>query len=381
MTSPSLRLALSSAQVNWGGGEQFLLSLGNQLAAKGHEVHWFTPKGSELANRIQQTGHPVHAFPARNPSPRDLLDLRSKFNKLKIQVFHANDPHALNWGSLSLLGLSNVRRVAVKHTIFPVRKPLKYNLLTDIVACVSHAVQQQCISDGIKASKTRVIYPGLEVPQLDICESRNSIRQDLGVAPDTIVFTAVGNLFECKAYDRLIEASAILRNHLSKFRIVICGEGPERERLELLIKKHDLAEQVKLLGFRKDANRWIAGSDAFVHPSLSEGLSLVAIEAQMLGIPVVAAKVGGLAEVLTAPCSGADLGWIVNDTTSLALSHSLLSSINSPIKRAELVELARIQAMNRFDVVQMAESFERTYMRLCSKAGRILHKIPSPSVA
>ncbi len=79
--------------------------------------------------------------------------------------------------------------------------------------------------------------------------------------------------------------------------MVVCGEGAMRNELEHMIRQHGLGRHVRLIGFQEDPNAWIAASDVFVHPTRSEGLSLVTIAAQMVSTPVVASEVGGLREV------------------------------------------------------------------------------------
>ncbi|MFN9911670.1 MAG: glycosyltransferase, partial [Pirellulaceae bacterium] len=96
----------------------------------------------------------------------------------------------------------------------------------------------------------------------------------------------------------MLEAALHLRRHREDFCLVICGEGPMRAELESKIRDHHLEKQVRLLGFCEDPSRWIAAADLFVHPSRSEGLSLVTIAAQMLETPVLATDVGGLQEVM-----------------------------------------------------------------------------------
>lgn len=386
MTTHTLRLALSSTQLNWGGGEQFLWSLGNALADKGHNVAWFAPQESELAEKIRSTDQSCYNFCSRKPSLKDLIAFRRTCQKLKIQVFHANDPHALTWGSIGLLGQRQIGRLAVKHTTFRVRRPLKYNLLSDIIACVSHAVQNQCIQDGVWERKTRVIYAGFQQTPIDRQQARASIRQELGVNQNTIVFSAVGNLYACKAYSKLIEASAYLRNLLPDFRIAICGQGPEHGQLQAIIDRLGVGEHVKLLGFREDAHRWIAGSDSFVHPSTSEGLSLVTIQAQLQGIPVVAAKSGGLAEVLTAPQSanelaGTDLGWIIRDWSPDSLAKLMVQSVVQSTSQTEMLRLARQLALERFGIAPMADAFERAYMRCAYKSKFASRNLFSPAPA
>ncbi len=85
-------------------------------------------------------------------------------------------------------------------------------------------------------------------------------------------------------------------------KFVIIGEGGERPKLEALIKKYRLENQVILAGRMADAYRYLKAFDVFVLPSLKEGFPWVIIEAAAAGIPIVATKVGAIPEILPEEC-------------------------------------------------------------------------------
>src|SRR5262249_30156536 len=81
-------------------------------------------------------------------------------------------------------------------------------------------------------------------------------------------------------------------------RLVLIGEGPEREKIEDLVREKKLENNVLLLGLRKDVPRLLPAADLFLLTSVSEGIPLTVIEAMAAGLPVVSTAVGGLAEVV-----------------------------------------------------------------------------------
>lgn len=364
MDGQKLKIALMSSQTIWGGGEQFIWSLGRGLMERGHQIVWFTDPTSPLAAKIQTAGCRQFSVPSRKPKIRDLLRIRRICESSGVQVMHANDTHAVNWSSIALLGKKRIRRVAVKHTAFPIQSAARYNWLVDSLVCVSQAVRKICIESGIAESRTTVIHGGVENASIQRTEARFSICEQLGIDKSVPVFSAVGSLLPCKAYHRLVEAAHHLRWHLPEFRVAICGEGRERGSLEKLIRKYSLEKHVQLLGFQADPSRWIAGSDAFVHPSLSEGLSLVAIQAQMLGVPVIASECDGLAEVLRNPYTNKELGWILRGDDPSMLANLMLDALHQNERRFERLQAAKNSALDRFHVQRMIGGFERLYTRL-----------------
>ena len=364
MQPMEMKLALMSSQVSWGGGEQFLWSLGNGLIERGHSVLWACDDVSPLFARVKNAGFDFVGMTGRMPKPKSLLRLRKAISKHGTELIHANDSHSLTWGSLATLGKLGLKRVGIKHTAFPIRSAVRYNWMLDAVVCVSNAVRDVCVQGGVAARKTHVIHGGLEPPQLERWVERFWACEHLDIDHQTPLFCAVGSLIPCKGYERLIEAAHHLRWHLPNFCIAICGEGKSRPQLEQLIRKYDLQKQVRLLGFQERPERWICAADAFVHPSLSEGLSLVTIQAQMIGTPVIASEVGGLKEVLRMPMTGEPLGWPIHGNDPATLADLMKFSIENSSERFALIRAAKQSALERFDLVRMLDQFEALFQRM-----------------
>ncbi len=116
--------------------------------------------------------------------------------------------------------------------------------------------------------------------------------------PGTPVILAAGRLHPEKGYDTLIKAFAAVRSE-QRSRLIILGEGAERERLEALVSAMDLVEDVDLPGFVANPFAYMARAAVFVLASVREGLPGVLIQAMATGCPVVATDCrSGPAEVL-----------------------------------------------------------------------------------
>lgn len=102
---------------------------------------------------------------------------------------------------------------------------------------------------------------------------------------------AVGRLTHQKGFDLLIEALDIVVQKNKKFKLHILGEGEDREKLETLISKYNLQQNVQLLGFQSNPHRYIKFADAFVLSSRWEGLPNVVLESLYIRTPVIATRV------------------------------------------------------------------------------------------
>ena len=365
-----MRIALMSSQQDWGGGEQYLWSLGQGLIDRGHHILWVAPPDSVLAERIEQTNGILFRLGGRKPSPVTLFQLRNQLIKEGTELLHANDSHAVLWGSLASIGGLNIRRIGMKHTVFPIRSSLKYNWCLDKLVCVSRAVRELCAASGIASQRLEIIHGGIEPPAYDRLQERSKACRLLKLDPGVPLLSAVGSLLSCKGFDTLIEAAKYLRNRIPEFCIAICGEGPMRAELEQKIRSHALEKHVRLLGFQQEPNAWIAASDVFVHPTRSEGLSLVTIAAQMIGTPVVATEVGGLREVMRCRDTSRPLGWIYASECPIQLAELLEQSLSQVAKRRSFARDAHRSAIAQFHLQSMIDGFEGLYTSLVGNAKR-----------
>jgi glycosyltransferase involved in cell wall biosynthesis len=364
-TETPLRLALMSSQKSWGGGEQFLWNLGNGLIERGHEVLWIAPRASKLVERVRAGNGDIYPMSGRRPTPLAMLRLRRRIADKKCQVLHLNDSHATTWGSLLTLGKNELVRVGVKHTVFPVRTPSKYNWFVDRLMCVSEAVRKTCIDGGILAQKLQVIYGGLEQPNMDRADQRYFVAEQLKISIDRPILVSVGSLIPCKGHSRLIDAIDRLRKTIPNICLAICGDGILRDSLLADIKRRGLKDNVRLVGFQHEPQRWIAGADLFVHPSQSEGLSLVAIQSQMIGTPVVAMDVGGLSEVMRSR-SGKPLGWLSHPNKPDEFVANIADALeNTPLRR-QRTQMAKIEAADRFSIDGMIDQYESSYYEMAN---------------
>ena len=126
-------------------------------------------------------------------------------------------------------------------------------------------------------------------------------RKELGILSDQYLLISIGELTKRKNHQIVIKALALIKRGCRKKKIkyLICGEGPERKRLERLIKKEGLEDIVLLSGYRTDAKELLKISDCFLFPSRQEGLPVALMEAMAVGIPVVCSRIRGNKDLLS----------------------------------------------------------------------------------
>lgn len=175
---------------------------------------------------------------------------------------------------------------------------------------------------------------------------REDARARLGLPSANLrVFGAVGRLVEDKGFASLLEAFARAAANQSDWRLVIVGEGPEREALQARIAQPDLVGKVLLAGHLEDVTRLYTAFDWVLIPSLDEGLGLILQEAVMAGVPVVASELSVFREQL----GGTGRYAPVNDAA--AWSDAIVGAAQAPagaVAAAQYQALAPDEAWLRF---------------------------------
>ncbi len=165
---------------------------------------------------------------------------------------------------------------------------------------VSRALTQAMVHMGMPASRLISMPNGVDLKRFDI-QSQALARAALGW-PASPTLLSVGNLVENKGHHIAIEALT----RLPGFRLVIAGEGPERQALETLASQLNVSSRLQFLGgvAQDQLARCYSAADLLVLASSREGWPNVLLEAMACGTPVIATRVGGIPEIVTSASVG-----------------------------------------------------------------------------
>jgi len=181
-------------------------------------------------------------------------------------------------------------------------------------------------------------------------------RRDLGIDADRIVVGFVGRLDVCKGADVLLEAAQILGAEDRRFCCVIVGDGAERARLAETAARLKVDKDVIFAGLRENPAELMAACDIGVIPSRREAFGITAIEFMHMGVPVVAAPVGGLIEHVR----DKETGLLLSHLDAAALAQAVRTLAQDESLRETLIQNARAYAA-RFDGAEQIRDIERIY--------------------
>jgi len=230
----------------------------------------------------------------------------------------------------------------------------------DHTAAVSAGLARDLVQlEGFSPQRTAPLLNGIPDPAPLAPDSRAGAREALGW-DDRPVVLAVGSLTPVKNHKGLLSAWAQLCSRRSEpARLVIAGEGPERQGLERQLASLP-SGSVELLGNRSDVPLLLAAADLFVLPSHREGLPLCLVEAHAMSRASVAFDTGGNGEVI----DNGKTGLLVTSGDNAALAATLGELLDDPSRRAQLGALARHRFLERFTHERMVVDYIEVYDRL-----------------
>jgi glycosyltransferase involved in cell wall biosynthesis len=173
------------------------------------------------------------------------------------------------------------------------------------VVCVSTDLYDKVRSLGIPESRCTYVPNGIDTDEFKRQRPSASVKPEFDTDPRRLVIGAVGRLSAEKGFHLLIEAFAKAQTSTGvDAELWIAGEGREQARLLALIETLNVADRVKLLGFRRDTIALFHGMDVFVLSSIREGLPNVVLEAMALSVPVLCTRIAGVPGLIEDECNG-----------------------------------------------------------------------------
>jgi sugar transferase (PEP-CTERM/EpsH1 system associated) len=229
--------------------------------------------------------------------------------------------------------------------------------LCDRVVAVSDDAAAVALGvERVRADKVITIGNGVPTDEFRPRGDGAAARRLLGVPPGGFHVGCVARLAAVKDHGTLLEAFARLRVALPDAHLTLVGDGPERASLEARRALLGLDHAVTFAGARADVAPLLAAFDVFALASRSEGMSLTLLEAAAAGLPVVATRVGGNAEVVVA----GETGLLVPPGEPGALASALAAVAANP-HRAALGAAGRARVEHRFGVARMARAYAELY--------------------
>lgn len=355
---------LVDLESEWRGGQNQFLLLLKGLYERGHAAELLTAKGSALGHRAAKAGICVHRVTPGGLRLPAALKIRRLLSDGRFDVVHVNESHALTaaWlaGVQRRLPLLVSRRVG-----FPLGR--SYFSRARFAACAaiianSRWVAEQAAASGAAKEKLTVIYEGVEIPASAGATIRHADRMRWGIGDADALIGCAGVLLPDKGQEWVVRALARLRMEFPNAKLLLAGEGPDRERLEKLAEELGVKDAVIFAGFVLDVESFYRAIDVFVFPALFEGLGTSLLAAMAHGVPSVTYSGCALGEIVEHGKSGLQ----VEPRNEEALATAVGMLLRDKAQAEQMGGGGRRRIEEVFSAEQMVGATLRLYQNVCS---------------
>ncbi|WP_295181086.1 N-acetyl-alpha-D-glucosaminyl L-malate synthase BshA [uncultured Christiangramia sp.] len=366
----------------FGGSGVVATELGLALSRRGHEVHFVTYKQpvrlETISSHIRFHEVNVPEYPLFHYQPYELALSSKLVNVIKnygIELLHVHYaiPHAyagymakkmlveegieipmvttLHGTDITLVGNHPFYKPAVT---FSINK-------SDYVTSVSESLKEDTLRHFDVKTDIEVIPNFIDVSKFQK-KTFTDCQRELMAQSDEKIITHVSNFRKVKRVDDVVKIFFEIQKSVSA-RLMMVGEGPERETAEKLVRDLGMRDKVLFLGQSNEIDKILCFSDLFLLPSETESFGLAALEAMVHSVPVISTNTGGLPEVNKDDFSGylhevGDVSAMANSAISILETEEVLRKF-----KRQAGETAR-----DFDINMIVPRYEELYNKALSKA-------------
>jgi glycosyltransferase involved in cell wall biosynthesis len=349
-----MKIAYLITKSNWGGAQRYVYDLALSSKKEGHDVIVCAGGDGRLFEECAEAGIKTRKL---HSSQRDinvfkelklLFEINAFIREEKPDVLHLNSSKLGGLGAFAgrLLGVRNVVFTAhgwpFKEDVNILKKGLMY-FFSWLTAVFAHNIITPSEDDFVKGKNMPFVSRKMfYIPHGRVLrevyekqEARNFLKNIIEIPEDKVWVGVNAELHKNKGHVYLLEAFVDVDAYL-----VLMSSGEERNNLEKKVSELGISDKVFFLGYVPDGARYMKAFDLLALPSLKEGLPYVLLEAGILGLPVVASRVGGIpeivgdAELLVEPKDVAGLkeaiiGLVPNEAKRVALGRDLYERVST----------------------------------------------------
>ncbi|MBU1131759.1 glycosyltransferase [Patescibacteria group bacterium] len=342
-----------------GGAEKLLLDLCRKVDKEKFDVSVIVlQEDNPMAEEFLEAGIKIKFFHKKNKLDFGIIKRVADYLRdLKPDIVHTHLFAGDFWGGSAAIRAKVPHIVSTKHDIL--YEDFMRSFLTkrmhrkfERIIAISNATRDFMLeNENVPFEKIQVIYNGVDITRYfeEISETEEK---------DNIVIGTIGRLSKEKGQKHLIRACRFLKD--ADWELILVGEGPMREELQNLAHFLGIENKVKFTGFAPDVRPYLQKFDIFVLPSVSEGLSIVILEAALRGKFIIATNVGGIPEIIT----DKETGLLFEPKNIEQLVRHLNWAIEHRADAAKMARRLQKEVMEKFDIKKTVNQYESFYKEL-----------------
>jgi L-malate glycosyltransferase len=366
----------------FGGSGVVATELGLELARRGHEIHFITysqPVRLALLNpnvhyhEVNVPEYPLfHYQPYELALSSKLVDM-VKLHKIELLHVHYAIPHAyagymakqmlknegINLPMVTTLHGTDITLVG-NHPNYKSAVTFSINQ-SDVVTSVSQSLKDETLKlFGIK-KEIQVIPNFIELNNNDL-EINTPCSRSVLAKPNERIITHISNFRKVKRINDIVKIYYQIQQSIPA-KLLMVGDGPEKEKAEQLCQELGITDQVIFFGNSHEINKILSFSDLFLLPSETESFGLAALEAMAWSVPVISSNSGGLPEVNIDGVSGYLSN--VGEINEMAINALRILKDN---KTLDLFKQNALKTAQQFDIKNILPLYEKMYQETIQNA-------------
>ena len=256
--------------------------------------------------------------------------------------------------TLSTQGVKNVIKKRIRQLL---------TARIDSTICISKFIEQ-FLQDQflLSPNKTKLIYNCVDMGRYNINEKekqRLNTRNALNISNSDLIVTYIGQLIPEKGIIELLEMANNIKQTKQHVHFIIAGDGPLKDR----VLTHQKNGIIHYLGQINNVDELLAASDIFIAPSKwQEAFGYTIAEAQVLGVPVIAADIGGIGEIVI----NNETGFLIRNGSTEDYASKLNELLDDDTLRARMSK-ATLPLRDKFDIKHMINATIDVYERLLNR--------------
>lgn len=363
----SLHIVHTESSCGWGGQEIRILEESRGLIERGHTVTLLCPVEAPIFARARDWGIRAVALPIKEKRWPNFKAMREWMVTNRGEFDLINTHSSTDSWLVALSNLSLGKRacpvVRTRHISAPVKNNFAnrwlYGKAASHIVTTGESLRRELIDGlGLPPEHVQSVFTGINTKRFEPGD-KVGMRSQLGLDVNATWIGIIATLRSWKGHKYLLKAIAELDD--PRLRLVIVGDGPQREKLNRLTVELGLTRVVRFAGQQRDVSPWLRALDIFALPSYAnEGVSQAVMQAMATGLPVITTPIGSSADVVKAGLTGV----LVPPKDSKALAQAIRSLLNNPQDTAKLGAAARAFALENCGVERMLTRMEAVFQRV-----------------
>ena len=342
------------------GAEIMVENLLISLSEMGYEVYGVSlyDKKTAITERLEKENIPIIFLKKKNGFDLKIfIKLYKLFKKVKPHVIHTHR-YVLPYVMPAIILARIPNRIHTIHNTARMElskfgrklQSFFYKSCKVIPVAISPLVKLSVLEE-YKHLKSNIpmIYNGININK---CITKNDY--DLN---NEIRILHIGRIAKQKNHIGLINSFKLVVNKFKNAKLILVGIGELEDIIKLRVKELHLENNIIFLGQQPSVFKYLNEADIFVLPSLWEGMPITLIEAMATGLPIVAAKVGGIPDMIENGFSG-----LLVEPDEEQISSALIRLISDINLREKLGKNA-LQSSEKFTSLHMAEEYAKLYLK------------------